>query len=56
VLGATEFLDGLASPGDAEEIAEDTEPDRAPVKRGNPRRPSRRARAAKRALKRLRPR
>jgi predicted RNA-binding protein with PIN domain len=56
VLGATEFLGGLASPADTAETADDAEPDRAAPKRGNPRRPSKRARAAARALKRLRPR
>jgi hypothetical protein len=56
VLGADEFLTGLASDDAAEQGSEDTEPDRVAPKRGNPRRSSKRARAAGRALKRLRPR
>jgi len=56
VLGAAEFLAGLASGDEIDEGGGDAEPDRAAPKRGNPRRSSKRARAAARALKRLRPR
>lgn len=56
VLGADEFLAGLANADAADPGSEDTEPDRVAPKRGNPRRSSKRARAAGRALRRLRPR
>ncbi|MGH7301204.1 MAG: NYN domain-containing protein, partial [Candidatus Rokuibacteriota bacterium] len=56
VLDAAEFLAGLANDGVAEQASDDAEPDRVAPKRGNPRRSSKRARAAQRALKRLRPR
>ncbi len=56
VLDAAEFLAGLANDGAAEPESDDAEPDRVVPKRGNPRRSSKRARAAGRALKRLRPR
>lgn len=55
VLGAAEFLGGLPGPdGMAEDDDDRDEPERTTVKRGNPRRSSKRARAAERALKRLR--
>jgi predicted RNA-binding protein with PIN domain len=56
VLGAAEFLAGLTNDDAADQGGEDAEPDRVAPKRGNPRRSSKRARAAGRALKRLRPR
>src|SRR6266850_218974 len=52
VLTAEQFLDGLASPTDDER--EEPEDDRPREKRGNPHRLSREARAAQRALRRLR--
>jgi predicted RNA-binding protein with PIN domain len=56
VLGAAEFLAGLTSTDASAERDDDREaPERAATKRGNPRRSSKRARAAERALKRLRP-
>jgi predicted RNA-binding protein with PIN domain len=56
VLGAEQFLAGLTRDGANEGASEDIEPERPAPKRGNPRRSSKRARAAGRALKRLRPR
>jgi hypothetical protein len=57
VLGAAEFLAGLAEGDETGERGDEAdEPDRAGSKRGNPRRLSKRARAAGRALRRLRPR
>jgi hypothetical protein len=59
VLGVDEFLAGLTAPseeaGRGEKDGEDEEA-RAQPKRGNPRRLSKEARAAQRALRRLRPR
>ncbi|OLE39462.1 MAG: hypothetical protein AUG00_02010 [Candidatus Rokubacteria bacterium 13_1_20CM_2_70_7] len=59
VLGVDEFLAGLMAPGEeagrGEKDGEDEEA-RAQPKRGNPRRLSKEARAAQRALRRLRPR
>ncbi len=56
VLGAHEFL-SRATPGPGEDVAGEEDDDERPVpKRGNPRQPSKKARAAARALRRLRPR
>lgn len=52
VLTVEQFLDGLAAPTENER--EEPEDDRPREKRGNPRRLSRGARAAQRALRRLR--
>jgi len=52
VLTAEQFLDGLTASSDDER--EEPEDDRPREKRGNPRRLSREARAAQRALRRLR--
>ena len=56
VLAADEFLAGLESPEGEAGVKDDDEPDRGRSKRGNPRRLSKAARAAQRALRRLRPR
>ncbi|MGH7311559.1 MAG: NYN domain-containing protein, partial [Candidatus Rokuibacteriota bacterium] len=45
VLGAAEFLAGLANGDETDEGSGDAAPDRAAPKRGNPRRSSKRARA-----------
>lgn len=59
VLGAEEFLGAVAAPAEASEgrddDAEDADQARRGRKRGNPRRLSKDARAARRALRRLRP-
>lgn len=58
VVAADEFLAGATRRG-AEEVAgenDDEDDERAAPKRGNPRRPSKKARAAARALRRLPPR
>ncbi len=54
-VGAEQFLAALASPAGEAADDNDEEDDPAPSKQGNPRRLSKDARAAERALRRLRP-